>query len=302
MGRLTSRLTTVPLPGLLTACVTDAISAAIQPILHNFLLILNPAPSYRWSMLLVPVASHLFTGLLLSPLDLVRTRLIAQSALIPSRTYTGPVDALSQILRDEGGIKGVYLHPHLLIPAVMDNTLRPFIALSLPVLLGSRFGIESETHFFAWSIVEFVAGCIGLLVTLPVETVRRRLQIQPRGKAKPIKCCVHTNKKPYSGVINALWRVISEEKSQSLYTQSTSKHDKQRKQEVWPFNTGVAQLYRGLGMGIGAGSVVMVLSIIVSGGKSFRLRLGGTIVFPMQLIDAMYSLYVAVTYYYSEMM
>jgi mitochondrial fusion and transport protein UGO1 len=245
----------------MTACITDAMSTALQPIFHNFLFVFVPVASRGWPMLLIPVASHLITGLLLSPLDLVRTRLIAQSSSAAFRTYTGPTDALSQILRDEGGIRGVYFHPHLLIPAILDNTLRPFIALSLPILLGSRFGVESDTHPFAWCFVEFIAGCAGLLVTLPVETIRRRLQIQARGNAKSMKCCVHTNKTPYTGVLNALWRIASEEGSRSSIQ---TRRDRQA-HAPWPLNTGLPQLYRGLGMGIGAGSIVLFLSIIASG-------------------------------------
>jgi hypothetical protein len=41
-------------------------------------------------------------------------------------------------MRDEGGLRGLYLHPHLLIPTVLDSTMRPLMSLGLPpVLAGS---------------------------------------------------------------------------------------------------------------------------------------------------------------------
>ncbi|KZS96179.1 mitochondrial carrier [Sistotremastrum niveocremeum HHB9708] len=251
--------------GLLTACVTDAMSSAIQPLIHNSLLsIIGPSPSNSHP-LLIPVLSHLATGLILSPLDLIRTRLIAQSAIPAYKHYVGPVDALSQILREEGGFKGVYLHPHLLIPAILENTLRPLITLGFPSALGRLVFVSPDSHFAAWSCVEFLASCAGLLVTLPVETIRRRLQVQVRGAAKPLRTCVQTRPKPYNGVVDVFWRILSEERSEPplVYTRLRKKGKQPEKnRDGWYSSTGLGQLYRGFGMGVGASAIVLVLAAI----------------------------------------
>lgn len=233
---------------------------------------------------ILPITSHVLTGLILSPLELIRTRLIVQSYNNRYRTYTGPFDALHKILRDEGGLKGIYFHPNLLIPTLLDSALRPIVSFALPGLIASYFGashITEETHPVAWGCAELTASCIGLLVTLPIETIRRRLQVQVRGAAEPIKGCVELRPAPYNGVVDAFWHILTEERSDLPITyrrrprrnskSAKSKDDeKEEKGEVddepesiWK-NTGLGQLYRGLGMRLGASAIYFVLNLIVS--------------------------------------
>jgi fusion and transport protein UGO1 len=223
------------------------------------------------------VASHLITGLLLSPLDLVRTRLIVQSFIPRYRTYTGPIDALTQILQHEGGLKGIYLHPHLLIPTVIDSVLRPLASLALPGLFASYLGthISEDTNPVAWSFAEFAGSCVGLLLTLPFETVRRRLQVQARGNAKPVKACVEMRPAPYNGVVDTMWHILTEERSDLPIGRRRKKSlSKRREKEKeieegtdvdeggWYKNTGIGQLYRGLGMRLGASGIVFLLAVL----------------------------------------
>ena len=191
------------------------------------------------------------------------------------RTYSGPFDALSKILRDEGGFKSIYLHPHLLLPAIIDNTLRPLVSLALPGILGSLVGasINEESNPFAWGLAELGGSCLGLLITLPFETIRRRLQIQVRGTAKPIKGCVELRPTPYNGIVDALWHILIEERSDLPVTPRRRHNDSaecsqktQDEPESWLKNTGIGQLYRGLGMRLGA-SVIVFLLAVFSGGQ-----------------------------------
>ena len=275
------RLPLVP-KGLLTECVTDMLSSTMQPLIHNALQsVFAPtlAPLYIFpgssTSLLIPVASHLITGFILSPLDLVRTRLIVQSLNPQYRTYTGPIDALRKIARDEGGVWGLYLHPHLLIPTILDNTIRPLISLGLPPLLGARLFpgtlVSIESNPVAWGVVEFASSCIGLLVTLPFETVRRRLEVQVRGRAQPLKTCVEKRPMAYNGVVDALWHILTEERSDLPVERVVGGQKKGKGKEgeehvsVWR-KTGLGQLYRGLGMRLGAGAIVFVLGLATGGG------------------------------------
>lgn len=266
--------------GLLTECVTEMLSSAMQPLIHNALQsIFAPtlAPLYIFpgtsTSLIIPVASHLITGIILSPLDLVRTRLIVQSFNPQYRTYTGPIDALRKIVRDEGGIWGLYLHPHLLIPTILDNTIRPLISLGLPPLLAGRLFpgtlVSMESSPVAWGAVEFASSCIGLLATLPFETVRRRLEVQVRGRAQPLKTCVEKRPIPYNGVVDALWHILTEERSDLPVERRRGKEKgKERGGEevgVWR-RTGLGQLYRGLGVRLGAGAIVFVLGALMGEG------------------------------------
>ncbi|KAH9949506.1 mitochondrial carrier [Amylocystis lapponica] len=277
--------------GLLTSAVNDALSGTLQPIIHSLLQsmlspVLPPITPFSPSAmpLLLPVASHVVTGFLLSPLDLVRTRLIIQSSHPRYRTYSGPLDALREILAHEGGLHGVYLHPHLLLPTLLDCTLRALVPLTLPGLVASYLGfgvpLAPETHPIMWAVAELLGSCAGLLVTLPFETVRRRLQAQVRGDARPLRACVELRPKPYNGIVDAFWHILTEERSdlplekKRRRRKSSSAKGKGKgaeglredgarlEGESWLKNTGIGQLYRGLGMRASASLVVFVLAML----------------------------------------
>lgn len=228
--------------------------------------------------LILPVASHLITGFLLSPLNLVQTRLIIQSFTARYKRYAGPIDAFKQIHRDEGGLRGMYLHPHLLIPTLLDSGLQALVSRALPSIVTSYCGyghITEDTHPISWSVAELAGSCLGLLVTLPVETIRRRLQAQTRGTAEPMKACVELRPAPYNGVVDAFWHILTEERSDLPIVQRrrrrlSTKGKENNKDEAqsdeyqsWMRNTGIGQLYRGLGMRLGASAIVFGLALVV---------------------------------------
>ncbi|KAI6153321.1 mitochondrial carrier domain-containing protein [Pisolithus tinctorius] len=265
-----------PWKGLFTTCIHDVLLLSIQPSVDNVLssFFLSPSRGFYRPPLWLPVASHVVTGFVLSPLDLVRTRLIAQSSMPRYKNYTGPLDALSQILVHEGGLKGVYFHPHLLLPTILDTGLRAFTHVLLPSLIAPYLGfgphVAADTHPIAWALAEVLSGCLGLLVTLPIETVRRRLQVQTRGAAKPLRTCVETRPVPYNGVVDALWHILTEERS-DLPIRRPRKHrrdgpggsgsdEAEEESDSRLRHTGIGQLYRGLGMRLAANTIVFLLA------------------------------------------
>ncbi|TFK30389.1 mitochondrial carrier [Coprinopsis marcescibilis] len=272
--------------GLFTSCLTEILSSTLQPFLDAFLqsLFFPSMSPFHQPPLILPVASHLITGFILSPLDLIRTRLIVQPFSSRFQRYSGPLDAFRQIARDEGGLKGMYLHPQLLIPTLLDNALRPIVSLALPGMIISRFtnaNITEDTHPRVWSFAEFAGSCVGLFVTLPIETIRRRLQVQVRGTAEPMKGCVELRPKPYNGVVDAFWHILTEERSDlpiryptrprrmstaNAKDQNEEEQEEPLERESWSRNSGLGQLYRGLGMRLGASAIIFVLALW-SGGE-----------------------------------
>ncbi|PCH33332.1 mitochondrial carrier [Wolfiporia cocos MD-104 SS10] len=252
--------------GLLTSTVTNALFAGVQPACHGVLQAVLPAPSPATAFLL-PVASHVLTTVLLSPLDLVRTRLVVQSAHPRHARYSGPLDALRQILAEEGGLRGVYLHPHLLLPTLLDGTARALVALALPHVLGAHLGLlggDGEAH----PVAELLADCVGQLATLPIETVRRRLQVQVRGTAAPLRACVELRPRPYNGVVDALWHIITEERSdlpikprRAGKGKGRAGSEEREEGESWLRSTGIGQLYRGLGLKMSVSAMVFVFAL-----------------------------------------
>ena len=294
-----------------------------------------PYTPYPYRTLSVLYTSHLLTGLLVSPLDLVRTRLVAQSTLPRHRKYRGPYDAMLQIVEQEGGWKTTFLHPHLLIPTILGYTFRPLISLGTPLLIDHYLRVDSNGSPVLYALWELILSTIGLGITLPIETVRRRLQVQARaGWGKPVQArfgsslfvkfgedgaetprsakdglaqgqgsriavkglrtCVETRPEPYAGVIDALYKIITEETTvspkakikaklsgKSPYeerlrhareesTMSTGSGDGSnpllRSEILAPVGHsslgGIRSLYRGFSMGFGANLLVFLLTVV----------------------------------------
>ncbi|KXN83625.1 Mitochondrial fusion and transport protein ugo1 [Leucoagaricus sp. SymC.cos] len=273
--------------GLATSTLTEMAYTSMQPLVNQFLqsLFLPSMSPFHQPPLFLTVASHVIAGFFLSPLDLIRTRLVVQSFTSRYRTYTGPFNALHKILRDEGGLRGIYFHPNLLIPTLLDSALRPIVSLALPGIIASYFGashITEATHPVAWGCAELASSCIGLLITLPIETIRRRLQVQVRGSAESMKGCVELRPAPYNGVVDAFWHILTEERSDLPITHRPRRRrnsksarskdgDKEEKEDtyddepesIWK-NTGLGQLYHGLGMRLGASAIYFFLNLFVS--------------------------------------
>lgn len=325
--------------GSLTSFILEVTSSTIQPIVSSVLSLfapnaLSPLPlayaPYPYKTLGLLLSSHLITGILVSPLDLVRTRLIAQSTLPAHRKYSGPYDALRKVLREEGGWKTAYLHPNLLIPTILDFTLRPLLSLGAPLLIEHAFRLEPNSNPISYAIAELAISTASLCVTLPIETVRRRLQLQIRksdnagdaeaasGSSRKItsatlqqqatpshggitltsgnvgvrglRTCVETRPIAYVGVVEAIYRIVTEE-SATTHVASTT-HSKASSSTAEPAdgatseasastgtNTmaqsgiiaaktghsslgGLRSLYRGFGMAFSANLVVFMLTLV----------------------------------------
>lgn len=284
----------------MTTCCLDTSTAFVQPILLSaFTVLLVPSASLSLSalplihsprpgpLLFFTTVTHALTTFIFSPIDLVRTRLIVQSAQPLHRKYTGPFDALSTISREEGGMWAMYFHPNLLIPTLLEGILRPLIHLSTPLIISRVLNIEPSTSPLSFAAAEFVLGSLGLLVTIPLETIRKRLQIQsradfvrggrPNGVGRAWRTCVETRPAPYAGVVEAVYRILTEEtgripRRRRRSATARAKDGDDTKEDLGEQGLGVGnglrQLYRGLGMGIGAQAVVFLLGLVAGGDEA----------------------------------
>ncbi|KAJ9476638.1 Mitochondrial fusion and transport protein UGO1 [Pseudozyma hubeiensis] len=322
--------------GSLTSFILEVTSSTIQPIISSVLSLfaptaLSPLPlayaPYPYKTLGLLLSSHLITGVLVSPLDLVRTRLIAQSTLPAHRKYSGPYDAIKKVVREEGGWKTAYLHPNLLIPTILDFTLRPLLSLSAPLLIEHTLRLEPNTHPISYALAELAISTASLCITLPIETVRRRLQLQirkPQAEAEQagasssrkvtsasvqqqqtaatshgginlstgnvgvrgLRACVETRPIAYVGVVEAIYRIVTEEtvathvRSLPKTADAGSAEASESKSEsgdtahamaqsgILAAKTGhsslggVRSLYRGFGMAFSANLVVFMLTLV----------------------------------------
>ncbi|PVU85100.1 hypothetical protein BB560_007146, partial [Smittium megazygosporum] len=82
--------------------------------------------------------SHVVVGYLLSPLDIVRTRLEIQPSSPIYRKYNGIWDTLKKINSEEGGIvRGIYLNPFHSIPSIIQSTVNSFFENFGPSIFSS---------------------------------------------------------------------------------------------------------------------------------------------------------------------
>ncbi|DBB02363.1 hypothetical protein WJX82_004300 [Trebouxia sp. C0006] len=138
------------------------------------------------------------------PLDLVRTRLAAQTT---STYYTGIWHALSTIVKDEG-LFGLYrglgatltqVAPSLAINYCAYETLRSYWLTHEP-------GRQAPTVSMSLASGS-VAGLVSSTATFPLDLIRRRMQLQGQGG-----CEVH-----YTSYSHAFSTVIRREGFQGLY-------------------------------------------------------------------------------------
>lgn len=155
-------------------------------------------------------------SLLLTPLDLVRTRMVAQSIYPSEIKYKSLTSAISAIYKDEGGLSGLYPNKAFsAISAILLPTLR-----ILPMSLFNHFA-ESWIESFGvpsglvYPLAQFIFSCTNLAITLPLETVRRRLYLQHHKSNWIYR--VPVSPTPYHGFWNCLRRICQEEGPQALF-------------------------------------------------------------------------------------
>lgn len=237
----------------LVSTLHSLLSNVLQPQVYSSLLVLYPIsfsasgtenmpltalenPSIPLGM---QVASHLLTHLVLSPMEILRTRLIVMPLSHPSTPSS--ISLFRSLIDTEGGFSSLYLNANLLIPSILEHTLRPLLTLSIPLLLERQFGLSPELSPITYSICDLSLGLGSLLLLLPIETVRRRLQLQSRspGGGKTLKSVVRLRERDYVGVVEGAWRIVNEE------TGVRRKRHMTESDEGGLFS-GIRQLYRGV--------------------------------------------------------
>ncbi|KAH9904884.1 mitochondrial carrier domain-containing protein [Xylariomycetidae sp. FL2044] len=171
------------------------------------------ASPYPWVSLGVAAAAAVATGLILAPLDLVRTRLIVTS------TGRGPRRTLATLRSLPS-----WLCPSALIgPTILNSLVHPFLTLSTPLVLRSQFLIDRELSPMTFSVAKFCTSCASLFVKLPLETVLRRGQVAVLSDPTYLHALDKTGRMdtivkpgPYHGVVGTMYTIVAEEGSRPV--------------------------------------------------------------------------------------
>ncbi|XDG01614.1 hypothetical protein ABKA04_001229 [Annulohypoxylon sp. FPYF3050] len=175
--------------------------------------LVDVASPYPWASLCVAAAAAVATGLILAPLDLVRTRLIVIPAGRSSRRTLATLRALPS-----------WVCPSSLIaPTMLNSLVHPFFTLSTPLVLRSQFLIDREQSPTTFSIAKFCASCASLFIKLPLETVLRRGQVAVLAEPTYLEALDETGQMdtivppgPYNGVVSTMYTIVTEEGSRAV--------------------------------------------------------------------------------------
>ncbi|KAI8345186.1 hypothetical protein B0O80DRAFT_297012 [Mortierella sp. GBAus27b] len=105
-------------------------------------------------------------------------------------------------------------------PTLAYHTLTPLLPNSIPLTIDRVFKLLAADSLVLYALAELGLNTLDLLIRLPIETVRKRLQIQVQNKrrlsassssSKKCKTVMETRKHPYHGKVDGVYRVIKEE-------------------------------------------------------------------------------------------
>lgn len=144
-------------------------------------LALSPKPWHAWSC---AVLSHVMVQMTLAPLDTLRTRTVAQLTLKDQRKYPahlGALTGLRTMAAEEGGWIQLWFSRYTFWPALLSCTVRFSTFLAIPILVDKILPYDgAQPATTARVLLSLALQASALLITLPMETVRRRMQVQPR--------------------------------------------------------------------------------------------------------------------------
>lgn len=230
----------------------------------------------------VVLVSHIVCGIIVSPLELVQTRMVLQTSKKGSRKYKSTLDALITILRDEHAYNplSLVLSPNMLIPSTLYHSFNTVFKYLGP-LIGTRLlGIDYDYDIVSFFTFELIFGLLETFVMSPIETIRRRLMCQVIAKPsltpnREFQTVVETSPIPYTDPFNCLVRIISEEGCQSTNHSNSDKRSKKRRRRSTANSTDgvfggframtrrMSELYRGVSAKLTSSLIVLCLRVLI---------------------------------------
>lgn len=112
----------------------------------------------------------------------------------------------------------------LVFPTILHSLIHPLLTLSTPLVLRTRFLIDSRVSPTTFSVAKFCASSIALFVKLPLETVLRRGQVAVlstgsylralAGKEQFLETIIPPGR--YNGVMGTMLYIMNEEGTRAI--------------------------------------------------------------------------------------
>ncbi|ORX57332.1 mitochondrial carrier [Piromyces finnis] len=163
------------------------------------------------------VVSYTITGFILSPIELVRIRMIAQTSNPYYKKYKNSWNCIKTIVKEEG-LSSVYFGYNL-VPTLLYHSVIPLLKNSNRLIIERLLGISANQNPGKYALCELGLSSLELLISFPIETVRRRLQCQINPKimnhSTNYSTKVTIRRIPYKGMIDCIKSIINEEGGES---------------------------------------------------------------------------------------
>ncbi|SCU88614.1 LAFA_0E13652g1_1 [Lachancea sp. 'fantastica'] len=186
----------------LDAWFTGLISPLLQIPDPYFIDIIHSTDTRK--SIALTICASVFTGLVLLPLDLIRTRLTVTSVKLEDRSMRNLLKRWSW-KRDASGV------PLEMVILNVGHSLTSTVFTNLTgVLLYHQFKIDRFTQTIWYNTLELLSNMLELFVKLPIETLLRRCQTAYLLRKKPedpfpiAKANMVVNPREYSGIYNNL--------------------------------------------------------------------------------------------------
>lgn len=157
---------------------------------------LSSSPNPLGSLVIVGLSSCI-TGLLLAPVDLIRTRLIVTPTWHPPRGLLNNLRELPSLIAPS----------ELWLPTSLYHAIPTTFSAASPLFLRRQLKITPELTPSLWSLAAFTTSLTDLFIRLPLETILRRSQVKTLKSTEPeMPTIVETA--PYSGVWGTVYSIL----------------------------------------------------------------------------------------------
>jgi fusion and transport protein UGO1 len=184
----------------------------------------------------VVVAAAGIAAAILTPLDLIRTRLILTSVYSPPRNL---IPSLRQL-------PSLSVTSPLMPITIIQAAIPRLMSASAPIFLRRFLGIDPISAPATYSSFSFLTSTAELFVKLPLETVLRRAQggllrtlddantqIAPGKSTEPNASGIHfrpvIDMGPYRGIAGTIWYIVREEGAPKAAVHGMSGHSQKAK-------------------------------------------------------------------------
>lgn len=191
--------------GVVKAWITSFLATSTGTADPQFVDILQTPEPLR--LILLGTAGCAITAAALTPLFMIRARLVATSMTMPDRPRSLRWSLLDAIRRGQ-----VFAPWWVVLPTTLCTTINHAVVMTAPLLLWRYGGIDSFSSPRLYQISHLGASLVGLTVKMPLETLASRAQLKachPSARALIVKPVA------YQGVLATLWSVVKGEKSLS---------------------------------------------------------------------------------------